>query len=172
MKNLITLLDLTQGRTPFEGGALDTVARSWQMALEDIPTHHLEECFRRALKAKRDDFPLSAPAVNRAYDDYKPELLRQAQAHAAEQERLLEAGHGSLDRMTLDEWKTRHNLPAEWKLGDPFPPESDLHGKRVPMPVQGPIITCELCYNDGWTRIPFDAKTGRHVKLIRCKCQE
>lgn len=171
MKNLITILDLAQGRTPFEGGALDTVARSWQMAIEDIPTHHLEECFKRALKAKRDDFPIAAPAVNKAYDEYKPELLRQAQENAATQDRLLMSGHGSLDRMTIEEWKSRHNLPATWKLGDPFPPESDLHNKPLPQKTEV-VYACQRCLDAGWTRIPFDPVTGYGPKLIRCKCQE
>lgn len=144
---------------------------SWEMVIGDIPTHHLQECFIRAARAKLDDYPLTANAVNRAYQEMKPELLRQAQENAASQERLLMSGKGSLDRMTLDEWKTRHNLPPAWKLGDPFPPESDLYNKDVPAPlVEG--YACRKCKGSGWTRIPYDAAHEYPAKLMPCSCQQ
>lgn len=168
-------MDLAQGRTPFEGNALSAVAYSWALALEDIPTHHLAECFKRALKAKRDDFPISAPAVNKAYDDYKIDLIKQAAEHAEAQERLLIAGHGSLDRMTVDEWKQRHNLPMEW---NPFegkalviPPESDLYNKPLPT-LPEDVIRCRRCKDAWWLRIPFDPIRLWAAKLMPCSCQQ
>jgi len=123
----IYLDSLSQRRQPEAGESADAVAKSFAYALDDIPTHHLEEAFRRAIRAKVDDFPLTAAAVNRAYDDMLPELQARARSNADLQYGLLKEGHGSLGYMTLLEWKALHNLPAAWRLGDPIPPESDLY---------------------------------------------
>ncbi len=100
---------------------------AWSLALQRIPVHHLEECFKRAITGWTSDFMMPAAAVNKAYQEYIPELQKRAQEHTVGWERQLRAGDGSLGYMSLVEWKTRHNLPVAWRLGDPYPPESDLH---------------------------------------------
>ena len=116
----------------------------WEYALGGIPTHHLEECFRRAVRANDGKFMVLATQINQQYTDMLPELQRAAQANAQQQERLLMSGHGSLGYMSLEEWKARHNLPVEWRLGDPYPPESDLHGAPLP-PVREEVYRCARC---------------------------
>lgn len=149
------------------------VAKSFAYALEDIPTHWLEEAFKRAIQNKTDDFPLTAAAVNKAYQDFLPELQARAATHSAKQEHLLRSGRGSLGVMTLIEWKQRHNLPDEWKLGEPYPPESDLYGKPVPLTAyQKHVFRCEKCKDAGWTRIPYYAVHGIGAVLMRCSCDQ
>lgn len=105
----------------------------WDAALDEVPTKHIETLWQRAMKNKRDDFPLRSSQLLKEWDGLKEELREQAQAHANEQHALLKAGHGSLGPIALDDFKARHNLPGDWRLGDPYPPESDLHGKPVPV---------------------------------------
>lgn len=127
IKQAMYVSSLAGGRQAESGKALEAVATSFAYALEDIPTHHLEEAFRRAIRAKVDDFPLTAAAVNRAYDDMLPELQERARANADNQYARLKEGYGSLGNMSIVEFKARHNLPAAWQLGEPYPPESDLY---------------------------------------------
>jgi hypothetical protein len=146
---MIGLVYSAQGQKLPDGTQLQLDLKVWDYSLESIPTHHLEECCRRALRGKRNDFPLTAAAVNREWDTLVEELRVQADQHAAQQDNLLKAGHGSLGLMTQAEWKARHNLPAEWKLGDPFPPESDLCGKPVPVKREE-VYTCRRCRGARW----------------------
>lgn len=128
-----------------EGKELDLLAQAYEYALDEVPTQHLEEAFKRAVKAKQkkhDNFVISGIDIGAEYLDMLPELAERARAHSAQQENLLMAGRGSLDTMTISEWKERHNLPREWHKGDMIPPESDLYGKPVPRPHQE--------YNDRW----------------------
>lgn len=106
-------------------------ATVWEYALADIPTEHLEECFKRALAGKRDDYLMKATALTVEWDTYHEELRATARANAArvENERLLLGSGSAWERpVTLHEWKGLHNLPEEWNLGDPYPPQSDLYG--------------------------------------------
>lgn len=129
------------------------LAQAYEYALEDVPTQHLEEAFHRAVKSKRDNFPISAIDIRTAFTDMLPELAERARAHTAALDRQLMAGKGTLTgRMSVVEWKTRHNLPDEWQLGDPFPPESDLCGKPSPVP-------------HGETREEFEYRLKRTARL-------
>ena len=94
-----------------------------------------------------------------------PELQRDAQRPAHAQDRLLIEGYGSLGYMSIAEWKERHNLADAWKLGDPYPPESDLAGKPVPIKAEE-YYRCHTCKDAHWVKHypegPIDPK------LIRC----
>jgi hypothetical protein len=147
------------------------VAKSFAYALEGIPTHHLEECFRRAIRAKVDDFPMTAAAVNRAYQELIPELLAQSETHSAMQEYLLRSGQRSLDLMTVIEFKEMHNLPATWELGMAYPPESDLYGAGGTLSQEDAReYRCERCHDAGWTRRPYDKVLNVGPTLVRCEC--
>jgi hypothetical protein len=166
IKEQIYLDSLAHRRTPESGTAADVVAKAFAYALDGIPTSHLEESFTGAIRAQTDDFPLTAAAVNRFYEELKPELVRQGQQW---QPPALPPGQSYI---TLSQFKERHNLPEDWELGQPYPPESDLSSAPLPgrLEHEQPRYTCLLCKDAGWTRIPYDAKTGRHAKLVRCEC--
>jgi hypothetical protein len=156
---------LAQGRTPDTGESLDALASSFAYVLDTLPTQHLEECFKRAMQHNTGDFLLTAGAVTKEYQDMLPELQRAAAQHANEQTLRLEAGYGSLDRMGIDEWKTRHNLPAAWRLGEPYPPESDLCGAPVPRPAEV-VWDCNTCHDARWVK---DYSNGPlHPELRPC----
>jgi hypothetical protein len=168
LRKLIVNSELAMGRTPPEGNALQVIEKSWEYAISSVPTHHLEECFRRALAAKRDTFPFAAPEVSRAWEELQQELLRQGYAHDVPA--LPSGGTGYI---SLAQFKERHSLPPEWKLGDPYPPESDLYQKPVPRPLhEEELVDCPRCKDAGWTRMPYNASLGLPAKLIRCGCQE
>jgi hypothetical protein len=118
------------------------------------------------MRDKVDTYPLSATEVNRAWKDYEQELLRVGQEWTPP---ALPSGQLYI---TIDTFKERHNLPATWKLGDPYPETSDLYNAPLPgqLEHEQPRYTCLLCKDAGWTRVPYDAKTGRHAKLVRCEC--
>lgn len=120
---------LALGRAPDDGTDQAVIATSFAYALEDIPTCWLEEAFKLAIRNKRDDFMLAATAVNRAYDDMLPEIQRMAEIRANGGRRLLGSGEPEQEEMGPRVWKARHNLPEDWRPGDPYPPESDLHGR-------------------------------------------
>lgn len=141
----------------------EVTAKAFAYALEDIPTHHLEACFTRAIRAQTDSFPLDAAAVNRQWEGLKQELLLAPQE--PEQLALPVARSGYL---TVIEFKAKHNLPDSWETGHPYPPESDLYNKAVPG--NEPLYRCYKCLDAGWTRIPFDVKTLWPAKTIRCEC--
>jgi hypothetical protein len=151
IKQAIYLDSLSHRRAAEEGSTLHALATSFAYALESIPTHHLEECFRRAIQSNTSDWPLTAAAVLRSYQDLIPELQRQAQQHANAQERLLIEGHGSLGYMGLEEWKQKHNLPPAWRLGMPYPPESDLSGKPLPRKAVE-YYNCAECKDARWLK--------------------
>jgi hypothetical protein len=166
IKEALYLDSLAHRRTPDKGNAADIVAKAFDYALEGIPTNRLEESFTGAIRAQTDDFPLTAAAVNRFYEELKPELVRQGQQW---QPPALPPGQFYI---TIDEFKRRHNLPPEWELGQTYPPDSDLHNAPLPGSLEHEQETfkCLKCKDAGWTRIPYDAKTGRHAKLVRCEC--
>ena len=95
IKQALYVNSLAQNRKPDEGNALTALATSFAFALDDIPTHHLGECFQRAIRQQTDDFLLTASAVNRVYQEMLPELRRQAETSSISEQRRLEAGHGS-----------------------------------------------------------------------------
>jgi hypothetical protein len=159
---------LAMGRTPPEGNPLQVIEKSWEYAISSVPTHHLEECFRRALGAKRDTFPFAAPEVSRAWEELQQELLRNPPADDVPLLMGPQSGY-----MTIGEFKARHRLPVEWALGDPYPPESDLY--RKPLPRSGELdnlVSCPRCKDAGWTRLPYNAALGMPAKMMRCECQD
>jgi hypothetical protein len=165
---MINAVYLVQGRTPPEGPMLPLMAKTWEVAIGHIPTKHLEECFTRAIRAKTDNFPFSAPEVNRQWDELKQEILRNP---PAENDTLLLTP--ATGYITIEQFKARHQLPAEWKLGDPYPAQSDLYQKPVPRPLhEQELVDCPRCKDAGWTRMPYNASLGLPAKLIRCGCQE
>lgn len=167
LEMLISATSLAQAKTPPEGEDLEVIARSFEYALGHIPTQHLPVCFERAMRAKVDTYPLSAPEVNKQWLEYQQELLREGQAWTPP---ALPSGKGTI---TLNQFKQRHNLPADWKLGDPYPESSDLYNAPLPgkLEHEQPRYRCLRCMDAGWTRIPYDAQSGRPAKLIRCSCQ-
>jgi hypothetical protein len=144
MKQLITVAFRLGGRTLLTGAELDLEVKVWEYALGDVPTHHLEECFRRAVRAKENGYMVLATEINQQYREMLPELQRQAQAHSAQTDYLLQSGQGGLGYISLAEFRARHNLPASWKPGDPYPPESDLYDAAVP-PQPEQVIGCWTC---------------------------
>jgi hypothetical protein len=61
----------------------------WEYALGDIPTQHLEECFKRAVRAHKGGYMVTAPEIREQYEEYKPELLRNQNAR---EQRMLTGG--------------------------------------------------------------------------------
>lgn len=104
------------------------MAHVYSEVLEAVPDRYLEVCFKRALKANRTDYVPSTGAVHVQWDMLLEELRAIAREHARQEEAKMRAGHGSPAGMGLAKWKRKHNLPLEWKLGNPYPPESDLYG--------------------------------------------
>lgn len=146
IKEALYINSLSLHRDPEEGAALNALATSFAYTLEDIPTHHLEACFRRAQQTSTSEWPVVAATVRKAYDAMLPDLLDIARLHANAEVLRLQAGHGSLGRMTLEEWKGLHNLPAMWKLGDAYPPESDLYSVLPPEQAEQ-TWRCEMCHD-------------------------
>lgn len=94
-----------------------------------------------------------------------PELLGQAKTASIAEEYRLKAGYGSLGYMGVDEWKMRHNLPVSWRLGDAYPPESDLYSTPIPLQTEQ-AYKCERCKDARWLK---DYPQGRpFAKLERC----
>lgn len=165
IKQTIRLNALSLQRVPEEGDALEALATSFAFALEDIPSHHLRECFRRAIQTNTSDFPLTAAAVIRVWNDIMPELRAQAASASIAEEYRLKSGQGSIEYMGLAEFKLRHNLPIEWRLGDAYPPESDLYQAGVPLQAEQ-AYRCERCKDARWVK---DYPTGRpFAKLEPC----
>ena len=162
---------LSRQKAPEYGNTAKALAVSFAYALENVPTRWLEESFRRAIQTKEDDFPITASSVNKAYNELLLELQAREQTQKAMREYKLKSGQGGPGLMSIDEFKARHNLPAAWKLGEPYPPESDLYGKPVPPSAyQKHLFRCLKCKDAGWTRIPYDALTNSAPVLMRCGC--
>lgn len=68
------------------------MATAWEYALEDIPTEHLDACFKRAVKAKTDTRPMSAIEVRNQWHTLSQEIanleraVKQARLTAAAEE--------------------------------------------------------------------------------------
>jgi hypothetical protein len=126
LKSLITVAFRLGGRQVPEGQELELEVKVWEYALGDVPTHHLEECFRRAIHAKTDSYMVLATEIRKQYQEMLPELAQQARE--ASDRLALQAGYDDADRaMGAREWKEKHNLPATWSPTDGYPPESDLY---------------------------------------------
>lgn len=154
IKQALYVNSLAQNRRPDEGKELHALATSFAYALENIPTQHLAECFQRAIRNNTDDFLLTAGAVNREYAELIPELQELARRHSQEKEYQLKEGRGSLGDMTVVEWKERHNMPADWRLGQNYPPESDLYNGPYPEREEVPAPP------KGWSRVGSPWKHG------------
>lgn len=142
---------LAQHQNVPEGDALQAEVKVWGYSLEDIPDAHLGECFRRAFAAKRDDYMLKAPAVLREWDAYREELVALATLN---RDHLLMLPAPASTPITLKAFRARHNLPADWELGQPYPPESDLYG--VPAERPGKVWVEEP--------VPYDPRWYRRTK--------
>lgn len=151
MKSLITVAFRLAGRMPPAGKELDLEVYVWEYALDDVPVHHLEECFRRAVKAKADTFILTATEIRQQYADMMPELAEQAREAEERNDLLLESGRANFGYISLSTFKERHNLPAEWKLGDAYPPESDLY-QSSPPPMPEQTWACQTCHDARWVK--------------------
>lgn len=99
--------------------------RSWAFALEDIPTKRLGPAIAAAIRANKTSFQLTTGQVNKAYDDMLPELERLAREQAAQNQPRRLAGPEPKYVSPAD-FRAKHNLPPDWKLGDPYPEGSDL----------------------------------------------
>lgn len=80
---IVTVGNLALQRPVPEGRDLEVIVKSFEYALGDVPTQHLEECFKRAMKAKRDTFPLASVELTTQYEAMKPELLDAARTREA-----------------------------------------------------------------------------------------
>lgn len=165
IKQALYVSNLAQGKPPDSAEQQTAVAMSFAYALEDIPTHHLEACFQRAIREQTDSFHLTAAAVNKVYDEMMPELQRKAQEHAAQADYLLQSGQGSLGYTSLVEFKARHNLPASWRLGNPYPPESDLYNKPLP-PMPEQTYRCSTCKDAGLVKNYPPGPDGRLYPFV------
>ena len=169
IKEQIYLDSLAHRKTPESGSVAEVTAKAFAYALEDIPTSHLEACFTRAIRAQTDNFPLGAAAVVRQWEGLGQELLRNPPEPDVLALPVARSGY-----LSLVDWKAKHNLPEAWQLGQPYPPESDLYNRPVPgeLAHEQPRYSCHRCLDAGWTRIPYDARTLRPAKIIRCSCVE
>lgn len=131
LRMLIVTAYSTQGHVPPEEVDLSTLEATWEYACGDIPTEHLDECFRRALRAKRNSYPLSAIEVNMAWVDYRLEL-RENRIKAETMQHLRLASASALasqsgparadERMTFTEWRRRHSAENPQHRVDQCPP--------------------------------------------------
>ena len=80
MKAIISTAHILAGRGQPEPHDLDSLAMAYEYAVGGIPTELLEECFKRAVRNKRDNFPVSGTDINREYMDMQPELAQRARA--------------------------------------------------------------------------------------------
>lgn len=163
---------MAQHKVPEYGNAAKALAISYAYALESIPTHHLEESFRRATQANTGDFETTAGAVNKAYQEFIPELQARASANSAMQEYLLRSGKTGIDDlMGIAEFKQRHNLPATWEPGTTYPPESDLYRlDGVTGFAELHLYRCLRCKDSGWLCWAYDKVKNIGPTLMECSC--
>jgi hypothetical protein len=79
---------MVENRTTPTEIELEALAAAWDYVLDDIPSQYLVELSRRAIKAKRDTYPLSAIDMRREWDGLHAEL--EAQERQAKEARLLD----------------------------------------------------------------------------------
>lgn len=129
MKAIISAAFRLAGRSAISGDELDLEAKVWEYALGDVPTHHLEECFRRAVRAHEGTYMVLATEIRQQYAEMLPELAQQARV--ASDTAALQAGRDTANKaMSLHEWNEKHNLPPGFrKTAEEYPPESDLYEK-------------------------------------------
>lgn len=122
----------------------------WDFALNDVPTRYLGLSFERAIRSHTSQGPFTPAEVIREYGVVQQELRQGTLSQGT-----LDAVNAGIDWLKLNppegavppkregyiatgpyysltDWKVLHNLPHDWKLGDPYPKESDLYGKGVP----------------------------------------
>ena len=158
-------------RTETPEGLL-AVSKSIAYALENIPTRRLGECFRKATQSHTSHYPMGADAVLAIWEELKaapPTEDYDQYAHISAPILLDEGFVRKDDYLSVAEWKELHNLPKEWEPGKPYPAESDLYGKTLP--VEEILYTCWSCKDAGWTRRPYDPRTMRSARLIPCGCK-
>ena len=165
IKQALYISSLAQGKAPDTGEQQEAIAMSFAYALDDIPTHHLSDCFQRAIRRQTDDFHLTAAAVKREYEDMLPELQQQAREAEDTNALRLESGRLNFGYISIPAFKERHNLPPQWKLGDPYPPESDLYGKPPP-PMPEQVYECQTC--KGARLVKEYPRGPLYPKLIPC----
>lgn len=122
--------------------------QNWAFALEDVPTKYLTACFSRAIRAHTSKYPVMPSDLLTEFEEMRGEVVAGLSVFAdreigwANVAQQLEAGRGAgagadeetgeVEYMTSDEWRKRHGLPPDWKVGTPYPPGSDLYGTQVP----------------------------------------
>lgn len=127
----------SQGFPPAEG-QVEGEAPSWAYALAEVPLDWLEPAFAKATRDYRGTHTITAGHVKAALDALKQEVLEGSRKAPGTEPapdpnaRALPRPSGQVEYLTLDEWKRKHGLPADWKLGQPMPKESDLYGVNVP----------------------------------------
>jgi hypothetical protein len=82
LTDLILFVYVEAHKEPPEPGTLmfETELKVWQIALEDIPTASIPECLERAVRKKRDTFPLRSSQILAEWDILKVELA-EAEKH-------------------------------------------------------------------------------------------
>lgn len=169
---LITQCYLTQGQGVPDD--IELMVTAYGYALEDIPDKHLSECFRRAIKAKRDSYVVRASEVLTQYDELKTERLTQP---VVDEQRPALQGPAP-DRMTWDDFRGKHNLPPQWRPGQPYPPGSDLFGRdneaadRRAAVLGGDVrglFRCLRCRDAGWLVDRLDPKRPVRRACPSCK---
>ena len=171
---LAIIVDETQHAYTSQGklvdvGRLTTDAPSWAYALEQIPTKQLGRAFTRAIQSWSSDYPMGASYVKRVYDEMQKEhregygTLTDVTS-VGEALRLLSGRYEEQPPkkpMSISEWKEKHGLPKEWKLGDPYPENSDLRAK----PYEEPLPSVyEGVWDDRWFRgvkVPWELYPDR-----------
>lgn len=173
MIRLLSASYLAQHRTAPVGEDLDMLIDAFEMSLAQVPTEHLPMCFQMAMACKVDTFPLSAPEVNAQWQVWKDEEQWAAPERVDAPADIPRLPEPRSYLLSLDEFRVKHNLPATWKLGDPYPEGSDLHNKPVPGSLERDQerYYCFLCLDAGWVRIPYDVRARTSPKLVRCVCK-
>lgn len=124
-------------------GEFEEETVSWSFALEDIPTQHLMEALTRGIRSHTGTLPYLASDPLREYEAMKEEMAQgvyEARVQPTPTDRgwVLALPPAPEDRarrdayMGMAEFREAHSLPADWKLGDEYPLDSDLYNAPVP----------------------------------------